>query len=144
MPRILIFIFFILIVPSCIAQRQQKFWTVERFSVTSILAGEIAFDGYVAQNALQYGAKENNPIARPFETHGTIGQATISILGIVSVLGAQYIAHRAHHERIADWLGRIVVIGEGINDISQGINNANGWNTCAVINVQGKCLKWNP
>jgi hypothetical protein len=109
-----------LAVPCAIAQ-DQKFWTVERFSVTSTLAAEVVYDGWTTQSALKIGGTEGDPLARPFVKHGIPGQAAASVLGIGAVLSLQYATHRLHHERVANWIGRLAVTGEGLNCVVQGI-----------------------
>ena len=96
-----------------------KFWTVERFSVTTILTAEVSYDGYTTQYIEHHGGQEANPFAKFFVKHGTIGQVAAGELGGGAVLGLQYTAHRLHHERVANWIGRIAITGEGLNCIKQ-------------------------
>ena len=102
---------------------QHKFWTVERFSVTAALIGESAYDGLTTQDSLSKGGHEMNPLAIPFVKHGAAGQAAASIVGVGSVLALEYGLHRFHHDRAADWVGRLAAAGEGVNCLSQGLRH---------------------
>ncbi len=102
----------LLLAASCMAQ---NFWTTERFTVTSVLVAESTYDGYTTQVLTHRGYGEANPLARPLVTRGTAGQVAASALGVGVVLGVQYASHRMGHERVANWVGRIAVAGEGVN-----------------------------
>ncbi len=86
------------------APNQHRFWTVETKVNTGILAGLVAADATLTQQALSHGMREANPIMRPFVTRGAAGSAAGSSLGFGTGLGIVYLLHRTNHhkaERIA-------------------------------------------
>ena len=97
-----------------------NFLTTERIIVTAGLSTEAAYDGYTTQVIMNRGGTEQNFLARPFVTRGVGGQITASALGVGAVLGIQYALHKTHHERLVNWIGRIALVGEGVNCIQQG------------------------
>ncbi len=92
-----------------------KFWTPERKVEIIVLAGESSYDGWTTQHLRHYGYTEINPVARPFVSAGYPGQVAATIASCGATFGAEYIAHKMHHDKIANWIGRIVVVGEGAN-----------------------------
>jgi hypothetical protein len=82
-------------------------------------AAEVAADGVSTRLLYQRGCGENDPVARPLVRAGVGGQVAASFLGFAAVGGAWAILRRAHHERIAQWMLRTAVAGEGINDARQ-------------------------
>src|SRR5271157_2233059 len=96
-------------------EEKPKFWTPERKAETGALAIESAIDGYTTQKLGEHGYHEANPIARPLVNRGTAGQVIASTAGPAMVLGAQYLAHKLGHDKLANYLGRTAVAGEGLN-----------------------------
>jgi hypothetical protein len=80
---------------------------------------EIAADGISTRLLYQRGCSENDPIARPFVRAGIGGQVAASLLGLAAVGGGWFILRRTHHDRLAQWMLRAAVAGEGVNDIRQ-------------------------
>jgi hypothetical protein len=85
----------------------------------AVFAAEVVADGVSTRILYQRGFGENNPIAKPFVRAGIGGQVAASLLSVAAVGGAWAIFHRTHHDRMAKWMLRTLVIGEGINDIRQ-------------------------
>ena len=85
----------------------------------AVFAAEVAADGITTRMLYQRGCGENNPIAKPFVRAGVGGQVAASLLSVAAVGGAWAIFHRTHHDRMAKWMLRTLVAGEGINDIRQ-------------------------
>lgn len=93
----------------------QDFWTKERKAVTTGIVAESIVDDYTTQVLLNRGGVELNPLARPMVTHGTAGQVAACAVGVGAVVGVQYLAHRTGHPKAANWIGRIVLVAEGVN-----------------------------
>lgn len=85
----------------------------------AVLAAEVVADGVSTRILYQRGCGENNPIAKPFVRAGVGGQVAASLLSVAAVGGAWALLHRTHHDRMAKWMLRTLVVGEGINDIRQ-------------------------
>jgi hypothetical protein len=85
----------------------------------AVFAAEVAADGVSTRILYQRGCGENNPIAKPFVRAGVGGQVAASLLSVAAVGGAWAFFHRTHHDRMAKWMLRTLVAGEGINDIRQ-------------------------
>ncbi len=67
----------------------------------AVLAGLIAADGITTQHVLNSdGGKEVNPLARPFVTHGAMGQLAASTLGLGFGMGTSYLFHRTGHHKL--------------------------------------------
>ena len=92
-----------------------KFWTRDRITTTSMLSAEAAYDGWTTQGILSRHGKELDPLTRPMVVHGTSGQIASSAVSIGGVLGLQYLAHRMHHEKIANAIGHLSVTAEAVN-----------------------------
>lgn len=82
-------------------------------------AAEVAADGVSTRLLYQRGCSETDPVARPFVRAGVPGQVAATFLGLAAVAGAWAILHHTHHERMAKWMLRTAVAGEGANDIRQ-------------------------
>ena len=91
----------------------RRFWTAERKILTGGLVSESIIDGVQTQRLLNIGRSETDPLARAFDTHGVTGQVAACAIGVSASVGAQYLMHRLHHERIAKWVGRIAFVAEG-------------------------------
>mgnify|MGYP001186451717 CR=1 FL=1 len=85
----------------------------------AVFAAEVVADGVSTRILYQRGCGENNPIAKPFVRTGVGGQVAASLLSVAAVGGAWAIFHRTRHDRMAKWMLRTLVAGEGINDIRQ-------------------------
>lgn len=85
----------------------------------AVFAAEVAADSVSTRLLYQRGCGENDPIARPFVRAGVGGQVAASFLGFAALGGAWVILRRAHHDRLAQWMLRTAVAGEGANDVRQ-------------------------
>lgn len=104
-------------VPDAPQPQQQQFFTTEHTAEIGVLAASLSVDGWATQRVIAQGGGEYNPIARPFVTHGAIGQATACTIGMVAVVGSAYLLHRHGHERAATWLLRFSAAGETLNAV---------------------------
>lgn len=82
-------------------------------------AAEVAADGVSTRLLYTRGCGENDPIARPFVRAGVGGQVAASFLGFAAIGRAWAILCHTHHERMAQWMLRTALAGEGINDARQ-------------------------
>jgi hypothetical protein len=114
---------------SPLARGQNKFWTHERVLRTTYLSGESAYDGYTTQYLEARGWHELNPIARPLVDRGWGGQVAACALGVGAVVGLEYAVHRFHHDKIANWIGRVASAGESLNIARQTyeVEMSNRW-----------------
>ena len=78
-------------------------------------AAEVAADGVTTRILYQRGLSELDPVARPFVHAGVGGQVGAGLLSVAVAGGVWTIFHRTHHDRIAKWMLRAVVAGEGAN-----------------------------
>jgi hypothetical protein len=100
---------------------QHSFFSTETILETAALTGESAYDGWATQKTLSSGLalSEGNPIARPLVMRGTPGQVASSAIGVGLALGASYTLHHFGHPRMAQWVMRVSVAGEGANCVRQ-------------------------
>jgi hypothetical protein len=94
------------------APSQRPFWTTEKKMDFSILAGLVATDAITTQHGLNQGLHEENPLMRPFVTHGAAGEAAGSALGFGTGVGVAYLLHRSHHYKAERIAMRLMVTGE--------------------------------
>lgn len=78
-------------------------------------ATEVAADSVTTRILSERGLIELDPVARPFVHAGAGGQVGAGLLSIVAFGGAWAILHHTHHDRVAKWMLRVVVAGEGAN-----------------------------
>jgi hypothetical protein len=93
------------------------FLTTERKIEIFILAGLYSFDGVTTQHArnLEGGHfVELNPLARSL-VQTRKGQAIAGLMGMSTTVGAAYVFHRLHRERMTRWFMRANVAAETLN-----------------------------
>jgi len=78
-------------------------------------AAEVAADSVTTRILSQRGLIELDPVARPFVRAGVGGQVGAGLLSVAAAGGVWAILHRTHHDRIAKWMLRTLVAGEGAN-----------------------------
>ena len=97
-----------------------NFWTLETKVESATLVAASALDGYSTQVAINSKRfHELNPLASPFVAHGAAGQVAACAIGVGAVLGAAYLAHRTHHEKLRRFILRASVGAESANSVYQ-------------------------
>ena len=93
-------------VPAAPATRFLRPRNMVLFSLTSVA---IAADGVTTQRVFRRGWNELNPIAQPFGK-SPAATAGLTSLGLASVVGGSWIAHRRGWRRL-EWMIPVVVTG---------------------------------
>ena len=78
----------------------------------SVLAGLVAADGITTQRMMSKGAREWNPVARPFVTNEA-GQTAACGIGLGASLGTAYLLHKTGHHKLERFLLHLSIGIEG-------------------------------
>lgn len=76
----------------------------------SLLTGFVAADGITTQVLISSGAREWNPVARPFVTRGAGGQTVACGIGLGASLGTAYVLHKTGHHKM-EWFALHLSLG---------------------------------
>lgn len=79
---------------------QHKFFDRRNIALLGFAAAGMMADGVTTQHMLARGYQENDPLARPFVTHGWGGQMAIGSIMISADVLVQYGLHKLHAHRI--------------------------------------------